>query len=119
MKKYIVEEGSWQEACNGIACCECSMLDGGACRIGEYIQKQPIYVEAEIDTTKDFAQWIPCSERLPKKIGVYLVTTEEGKVFEYDYNILTVHLKKWSFCRKEIVAWMPLPEPYKKEGENK
>jgi hypothetical protein len=62
-------------------------------------------------------EWIPCSERLPKIFGTYLVTTEEGKVFEYDYDILTVHLKKWSYCRKEIVAWMPLPKPYEKEGE--
>lgn len=68
---------------------------------------------------EEIRTWIPCSERLPKKFGVYLVTTEEGKVFEYDYNILTVHLKKWSFCRKEIVAWMPLPDPYKKEGDEK
>ena len=62
-------------------------------------------------------EWIPCSERLPKKFGVYLVTTKEGNVFEYDYNILTVHLKKWSYCGNEIIAWMPLPEPYKKEGD--
>lgn len=62
-------------------------------------------------------EWIPCSERLPEKNGVYLVTGENGHVFEYDYSDFTTHNEKWSYCRNEIVAWMPLPEPYKKEGE--
>ena len=58
MSEYIIDACAWQELCNGIACRECSMLDGNACRIGEYIKKQPIYVEAELDTTEDFAEWI-------------------------------------------------------------
>lgn len=45
MKKYIIDATSWQELCNGIACYECSMLDGDSCRIDEYIQKQPVYEE--------------------------------------------------------------------------
>jgi len=47
MKKYIIDESAWQEACNGISCRECSMLYGDACRIDEYIQKQHIYEETE------------------------------------------------------------------------
>lgn len=43
MTKYIVDECDWQELCNGIACNKCSMLDGDACRIDKYLQKQPIY----------------------------------------------------------------------------
>lgn len=57
-------------------------------------------------------QWIPCSERLPQKYSPCIVTDENGAVFEYDYNDLTVHDKKWTYCRREIVAWMPLPKPY-------
>lgn len=55
--------------------------------------------------------WIPVSERLPEDIGCYLTTTMYDEVY-CDY---------WtgsSFDRQEItIAWMPLPEPYKKEGD--
>lgn len=128
MTEYIVEEGSWQEACNGIACCECSMLDGDACRIGEYIQKQPIYVEAELDTTKEdsdrpHGEWIPCSERLPDKLGDYLVTDIRGNVYcsTLDYVLKEKYFgydDDGYFVKDDtVVAWMPLPKPYKKEGE--
>ena len=54
-------------------------------------------------------RWIPCSERLPKKDGYYLTTTCYRQVYE-DF---------WSedhFDRTEaVIAWMPLPEPYKGE----
>lgn len=45
MTKYIVDGCAWQELCNGISCHKCSMLDGDACRIDEYIQKHPINKE--------------------------------------------------------------------------
>lgn len=64
-------------------------------------------------------EWIPCSERVPDKNGVYLVTGANGHVFEYDYSDFTTHNEKWSYCGNEIVAWMPLPEPYKREGDEK
>lgn len=63
-------------------------------------------------------EWIPCSERLTEKYRAYIVTDETGAVFEYDYNNLTIHDGKWSYCMREIVAWMPLPEPYEK-GETR
>ena len=51
--------------------------------------------------------WIPVSERLPEERGYYLTTTKTGEVY-CDY---------WdedNFNRTELViAWMPLPEPYK------
>lgn len=72
---------------------------------------------AELDTTNDFAKWIPCSERLPDEVGTYIVTDEDGDVYEYDYCDLTVHVGRWSFGRRKIIAWMPLPEPFKKEPE--
>ena len=63
-------------------------------------------------------EWIPCSERLPDKDGVYLVTDEEGYVYEYDYSDFSTHNEKWTYCGKEIIAWRLLPDPYKKEGES-
>lgn len=70
-------------------------------------------------------EWIPVSERLPEKRGVYIVTE---KVFSLDdrehkgrYNTMVEQVEycngKWqraSFF--EVIAWRPLPEPYQKGG---
>lgn len=65
-------------------------------------------------------RWIPCSERLPKEYGNYLITTHNG-----DVDVGTINPKKkgvWSACDadgfywiREVVAWMPLPEPPKED----
>ena len=57
-------------------------------------------------------QWILCSERLPEKLGEYLVCTDE------QYIYLTVWFNDerkwaviWEYENINVVAWMPLPEP--------
>lgn len=73
-----------------------------------------LYLEGVRPTVKPKQEWIPCSERLPDKFGIYLVTNANGVVFEHNYNDATVHGGAWwSYCENKIVAWMPLPEPYK------
>ena len=54
-------------------------------------------------------EWIPVSERLPEKNGKYLVCGRQNAV-----NILTWQEEHW-YGRWGVVAWMPLPEPYKGE----
>ena len=64
-------------------------------------------------------QWIPCSERLPKKAGNYMTCDKRGNihVFWYDdgqtypFNISEYHTKYYP-----VIAWMPLPRPYKEGG---
>lgn len=66
-------------------------------------------------------RWISVSERLPKNNGVYLVTI----VFDIDEteserDVTKAYFcspsKKWQyFSNNEVIAWMPLPEPYKAE----
>ena len=51
--------------------------------------------------------WIPCEERLPKNDEKVLVTVKNGEVLFGNY-----HGKHWAYGSK-VVAWMPLPEPYK------
>ena len=68
--------------------------------------------------------WIPCSERLPKKNGFYLCTTKDCiTILEFIEGNPHYH-EEPSFvsdvlgkCNSYVIAWMPLPEPYK-EGES-
>lgn len=72
-------------------------------------------------------QWTPCSEKLPEKIGHYLVSNIYGGV----YSTSVDYLREGKMCfgyyddddffveDDTVVAWMPLPEPYKKEGDKK
>lgn len=73
-------------------------------------------------------QWIPCSERLPKKSGEYLVYCEiffipdhvdetssrKGMAITYYHR----EFNEW-LGEGKVYAWMPLPEPYepKEAGE--
>lgn len=77
---------------------------------------------AEKALFKEFreSEWIPVSERLPEK-SVWVLTyckTKDG--CEYQTVLLrSKYTGDWIDCDDfcdEVVAWMPLPEPYK-EGE--
>lgn len=75
------------------------------------------------------SEWIPCSERLPKpnrhdELNVdvyYLAQTEFGDMIVASYNeshegtIWWEQMYAHRIFDDEIVAWMPLPEPYKGE----
>lgn len=65
-------------------------------------------------------KWIPVSEMLPDKDGRYLVQHDYGEISISDYadgwNCYRHSISKKvvrSFEMNSIVAWMPLPEPYK------
>lgn len=66
--------------------------------------------------------WIPCSQRLPDEDGIYLAQNCIGNI-----NVLG-YVDGWNCYRMpitnevvrdyeihSIVAWMPLPEPYRGE----
>lgn len=70
--------------------------------------------------------WIPCSERLPKKSGKYIVTQERYMLedrnckkpiaIEVDYVDFNAIDNVWNRARFfKIIAWMPLPAPYKQK----
>lgn len=79
--------------------------------------------------------WIPVSERLPEvKLGekvecivwVHCNTWEKDKSMCMEWEHTTVRRKEvsrwlWNNSIKmdawEVIAWMPLPKPYMKEGE--
>ena len=64
-------------------------------------------------------RWVPCSERLPEEGEVVLTQAkfkDDVKMAvssRIDYNYWTT----WGTRDINIIAWMPLPEPYK--GEQK
>ena len=79
--------------------------------------------------------WIPCSERLPEESGYYLVTYHDWSdgnfLPKYDdtyvrrlHYQISEHFVDWNYpknvdnraendCHKEVIAWQPLPEPFK------
>ncbi|MGE9941089.1 DUF551 domain-containing protein [Bariatricus sp. SGI.161] len=68
-------------------------------------------------------EWIPCSERLPEKTGYYLVQLSR-KLPNEDYADRVVVLyngedKEFMAYERLIIAWQPLPEPYKPGKEKR
>lgn len=65
----------------------------------------------------DMPTWIPCSERLPKDEGIFLVTMETYVFNEYSHPVGTSFYSPsfgWvNASPNEVLAWMPLPDPWK------
>lgn len=76
---------------------------------------QRMVEEAPTVETVPAEKWIPITERLPNKSGRYLVSYDSGYVAMALYY---ESVSKWgSTTTERIVAWMPLPEPYKGVNE--
>lgn len=75
----------------------------------------------QLTSTEPEQQWIPCSERLPKRKdetqmrGYYLTTNAYGSVGLTKYEFEGGGLGFAWDSDIRIVAWMPLPEPYKEK----
>ena len=75
------------------------------------------------------SEWIPCSERLPEKCEDELVYLSSARITVMQYNRHKLPFNDYcigwghsmnydvDFQKESVVAWMPLPEPYK--GEQK
>lgn len=72
-----------------------------------------------VPSTDRLQGWIPCSERLPKDEGIFLVTMETYVFNEYSYPVGTSFYSpsfRWlNASLNKVLAWMPLPEPWKGE----
>ena len=77
----------------------------------EFIERMPSAQHME-------SRWIPVSERLPEEMGTYMTTIDYG-----EHGLVTGQRYyygrglKWN--DECVIAWMPLPNPYKTESEDK
>lgn len=64
-------------------------------------------------------RWIPVSERLPEESSNYCLCCDKNGYMAIGF--ISKYSKEWVFDDDEaymkVVAWMPLPEPYKAESE--
>lgn len=59
-------------------------------------------------------EWIPCSERLPENAMNVIAQFSSGTVTELRYAGNGIFEGIYEYSTKVIIAWMPLPTPYKK-----
>ena len=69
-------------------------------------------IEMGIHALKE-TQWIPCSERLPENAMNVIAQFSSGTVTELRYAGNGIFEGIYDYSTKVIIAWMPLPEPYK------
>ena len=99
-------------------------------------------IDGSVDTSYEWAEtvrlaikalkqlkWIPCSERLPedgRQVLVYarsvhyaLAKYDEMRNADGIYSMQWVTFDAWKpfYTIKNVIAWMPLPEPFREEGE--
>ena len=97
-----------QDAINELSYCQTYLFDS--------IDRDPKIsledVKYAIEQLPSAQQWIPCSERLPDQNGKYLVVGRQKAI-----NILKFDGGRW-YGKWGVVAWMPLPSPYREETES-
>ena len=104
---------SRQAAIAEFSCCELTP-DGGI---------DANYAIDFLENMPSAQRWIPCSERLPEaRRSVILSTKEwtgEGCYWETTTNHVIWKGYRWNatYWDDEVIAWMPLPEPYKEVTE--
>lgn len=99
----------------------------------ELVDRLAMYEDREdAKDTNVPGKWIPCSERIPEEpkenpvfdgkcLEVYLVTTKYGSSDQdkvYPFRAFWNGINFMDGCRiLDVIAWMPLPEPYKEKTE--
>ena len=111
-KKMTIDEAvkHAKEVAGDSRCTECA----------KEIAKQLASWLEELKELREKSKWIPCSERMPAEQTDVLVTVKySGFMGMHGTWIKTGHLEHYGWdgdcCGGTVIAWMPLPEPYKGE----
>ena len=99
------------KVCNPVEYCE--GFYAGMTKALDIIEAQP-----KLSLENKTSDWIPCSERLPEVWKSVLVTSGHLRVRDIRIAFVNENMEWcsiWNSCEPDILAWMPLPEPYKGE----
>ena len=101
-----------QDAINELSYCQTYLFDSR-----DHDKKISLEdAEYTIERLPSAQQWIPCSERLPKDDETVIVTRDDGTVKIATFEVGEIEngwqIGSW-YTEDNVVAWMPLPEPYK------
>ena len=96
-KTYTLSNGQIVQVCYDVY---------GVCKVTKEVIEELIDA---LDKTIKY-KWTSVHDKLPEEGHSYLVCLEDGDIFEDDY-----YSYGWDDWGDEVVAWMPLPEPYKEE----
>lgn len=80
----------------------------------------------ELKRLREQTRWIPCSERLPEEneyVGdvckYYLIQDEYGDMYvAHLSSVGWIPINSLKAISDEVIAWRPLPKPYKAEMES-
>lgn len=101
----------------------------------EYVDAQVFHDNEEINRICELAldlceemqmlpeiKWIPCSERLPSEIGYYIGCWKHVNGGMEVEELCFVANGNWEgrncYTRRGVIAWQPLPEPYKENVDS-
>ena len=101
-----------------------SMLDYLKYLHGEMPEEEFVKALPSVTPTRKKEEWISCDEKLPKPNELvdnvrkyYLIQDEYGDMCVARYTKKGWHPIESLFFLDDVVAWIPLPEPYKAETE--
>lgn len=121
----------------GISSVACDLQEEAIRSIENLPSAQP-YTDEEIQKMQDIEQaqlykayemgnadalpWIPCSERLPEHGRRYLISVLDGINRRTTVAPYLPRCKAWTMTGRmaywKVIAWMPLPEPYREDGHD-
>ena len=102
-----------------------SMLDYLKYLHGEMPEEEFVNALPSVTPTRKKEEWIPCDEKLPKPNELvdnvrkyYLIQDEYGDMHVASYlRNGWISIDSFYTLEDDVIAWMPLPEPYKAESK--